>query len=856
MLKTVFPSGSIAERWAPWLRKHRREAVDLAALGASLAIVWRVTGDVPASAAFCAFIVAALIPLRPISGPPAPWKEFLAAIPRQVVTVLATGALVRYLLAHSLTCLWFAAVWPVAAWLIRLDYPRIWSWGRRQSWLLKPARQEIIRCLFLLATVLWLMRGFERLNVHRGADALWYGMNLADMVEQVRSGIFPVYVGQSIYQFDGAVSPLRVAPAFHYIGALLDTLTLRGLSTFELLNLLVTLVALAATFSSYLGLVALMPGRRWLAAGLAALFISCPGVLGISYNADLYMSWTTLPFVPLVWFATIRSFQDRGDRGTLMLLGAALGLCWWGHSPIALWSTFFAGAAQVVRLIAEWRRGINWGSLLVGGLTFTAVAAYPLGSVLFFPAEPHAHVELFQEATPNNIVYFLEQVSPDAFLPLSANGRSLSDFQLGFALWAVLIFLLWTQRSSLKPVSAVPLASAVLLALLLIPIPGVDMRIWGLVPGFVRDVTGNWPMSRLYLPMAAATVFGAAAFVSLGLGEPPRRRHVLAVLVAVGCVWSFSEADKFAEGSKEPIIPSDNAVDLLRPENVQLTRYSYGMFTDRPSTFTHGVADPELENHLITGDMSTRVAANTDSAMAEGRVVASGDFRWGSDNLADHADLNQALSIEPGKSYLLKFDFADPDRIHGVLQVSGPHFFREYGLPAHGGKRAFGAGGEHAKAFPVWTTAGPETLEVRFYPETPKPRGEAGPSVGHAELLSYDPAALPVRVESWMPYRAEVQSPVSAWLETPRMFQPGYSAWVDGKPAAVRKSQDLLVAVEVPAGKSSVTLSYVAPAGLRFLFGLSMFSILGATAFGTTRWILHLLRPQSPAKASEAASSA
>ena len=73
--------------------------------------------------------------------------------------------------------------------------------------------------------------------------------------------------------------------------------------------------------------------------------------MGIAYNSDLYMSWTTAPLVPLVWFATIRSFQDKGRMGTMLLLGSALGLCWWGHSPIALWSTLLAGAAQAARVV-------------------------------------------------------------------------------------------------------------------------------------------------------------------------------------------------------------------------------------------------------------------------------------------------------------------------------------------------------------------------------------------------------------------------------------------------------------------------------------------------------------------------
>lgn len=842
MLKSMPSYGFLPGGWAPWYQKHRREVLNLAALGVSLAVAGRFAGGVPFTAAVCAFVVAALVPLRPPSGQPSQSSEFLAALPRQLASVIVTGALLHYLLSHSLDCLWFGAVWPVAAALIRLDYDRIWKWIGRQHWLLNPRRQELLRVAILAAAALWLMQGFARRSLHGGADALWYAMNLADTVAQVRSGVFPVFVGQSIYQFNGALCPIRIAPAFHYLGVLLDTLTARTLGIFELQNLLLTLLALASILTAYLGLRALLPERKWLAAALAALFLSCPGVLGIAYNDDLFMTWTTLPMVPVAWYATIRSFQDGGSTPTLVLLGSALGFCWWGHSPIALWSTFLAGAAQAVRLGAQWR-GANWLGLIPGGLVFGAISAYPVGSVLFFPAEPRAHVNFFQHASAGMVVYFNHQVSPDAFLPMSATGRALSDFQLGYALWALLFLLLWTQRRHLRPISAVPAAGATLLALLLIPLPGVDLALWSLVPGFVRDVTGNWAMTRLYLPLAAATVFAAAACAATGAFDLPGRRRVLAVLVAVGCVWSFSEAAKFAAGSRQFVHPPDSAVDLLRPENIQLTRYSYSLTPDfprHPSTFTHGVTDPALENHLLTKDLSGQAAANASSALASGRAVAAGTFRWGADGLLNHAELDRTLTIEPGKSYLLNFDFADPGQLHGVLQISGKHFFREYGLPEHGGTRAFGAGGEHATAIPLWTTSGAEELTVSFYPVSPNPPGQQGPPVARFQLVSYDRGALPVQVESWIPYRAEVQSPEPAWLETPRVFQTGYEALVDGKPAEVRKSPDSLVAVEVPRGRSSVELVYVAPKGLKFLFWLSTVSILGAASFGLWRWIIRL----------------
>jgi len=351
------------------------------------------------------------------------------------------------------------------------------------------------------------------------------------------------------------------------------------------------------------------------------------------------------------------------------------------------------------------------------------------------------------------------------------------------------------------------------------------------------------------IQLAAATVFSAAACVSAGMGAG--RRRLLSVVVALGCIWSLSEACRFIAGSWHSIRPADSAVDSLRPENVQLTRYSYSMFPhfpDLPASFTHGVADPGLENRLLARDTLAPIVSDAQAARASARLESEGDFRW--DTVPSHsasAALERPPRLEPGHSYLLEFEFARPDDIHGVLQLLGDHFFREYGLPEHGGPRSFGAGGEHAKDLSLWTTAGPETVTVTFYPAVAGPAGQPEPPVGQARLLSYDRDSLPVRVDSWIPYRARVRSPAPAWLETPRAFQTGYEARVDGKPAAVRETPDALVAVAVPQGPSDVELAYAAPAGLRILFWISVLAAAATAALGLARSILPLRRPPSPA---------
>lgn len=845
MLKSMTPLGNALEKRVVWVRKHRREVLDLAALAVSIFFVWKYVAVIPGYAALCAFVVASLVPLRPLAGNSGPGREFLAALPRRAATVLVTGIFLRYLLASPLDMLWFGAVWPVFGWIFATDWHRLSGWIRGNPWIQNPMRQEFFRSALLGVCALWLMRGFAGLTLRGAADARWYAMNLADMIAQVRAGVFPVWVGQSIYQFDGAISPLRVAPAFHYLGALLDVVTFRSLGIFALLNLLLTLLGVAGMATAYLSLRALLPERKWLAAGLAALFVASPGVIGIPYNGDLYLSWTTLPMVPLIWFATIRSFQDRGKLATLILLGACLGFCWWGHTPIALWSTLIALVAQVVRIGVQWRGGIAWTALFAAAAIFSAIAAYPVGSVILYPAEPGYHADSFQLATAGNIINSIRETFPATILPVSASGRSLGDFQLGYSLWAVLLLCLGSLRGAWRTASAVPLVSAAFLALLLLPIPWIAPALWTAMPPALRNITGNWPMPRLCLLLSAATVFGAAACAVSGPIGTGARRHWISIVVAIGCVWSLSEAGKFAANSQQFAGAPESAVDLLRAENVQLTRYSYGFFPHFPafpSTFTHGVANPELENRLLSADMTQTVVANTDAALAMGSVQAVGDFHWHSFAQSNHAELNEELRIEPGKFYLLKFDFAEPDAVHGVLQFSGPHLFREYGLPEYGGSRSFGAGGSHSNVLPLWTTGQAQDITVSFYPTIPVSEEQPTSPVAHVQFFSYDRESLPVRVDDWIPYKARVRSPVPAWLETPRVFQTGYVAWVNHVSAAVRSSPEALVSVSVPAGDSNVELAYAAPSGLKRLFWLSLSSILAVAALGAVKWILDLRR--------------
>ena len=692
---------------------------------------------------------------------------------------------------------------------------------------------ENLRWLVLGLTACFLMQGFARYTLHGTGDALWYATMLADVTTQTRAGVFPVWIGQSIYQFNGAIFPLRIAPAFHYLGALLDELTLQTLGVFALQNLLITLIGLGTVCAGYFSLGALLPRRRWLAAGLALLFLACPGVLGLAYNTDLFMSWTTLPWIPLAWFATVRSFRDRGGLGSLVLLGGALGACWWGHSPIALWMTLSTGVVQLVRVVGQRFRGRDLHRLAAGAAAFAAVAAYPIGSVLLYPPEAGVRVASLTAASPGAIVHFLHEVYPAILLPLSPTGRSLGDFQLGYALYGLLLFGLWNLRRSRELEVRVLFGLAVFFVVLLSPLPGLDLALWRIIPGFIRNTTGNWAMNRLYVMLAGTIVFGVAAAAGAGPPTKTLRHHAVVGLVLLGCLWSLIEAAKFARGSRQLMHPSASAVDMLRPENVLVTRFAYFVYPRFPDTFSHGVMDPMMEARLLTCDTLDPITSNAAAALAAGREVAAGSFVHGKRPGINWLELTTPLALVPGRRYLLECDIQKPAEARGVLQLSGRTFFREYLLPASGGPRAFGAGGDHATWLSLWTTAPQaEKVTVLFIPDGVAEKLDELAPFAHLRLLEYNPAALPVQVEGWIPYQAAVRSPGPAWVETPRMYQPYYAASVNGARAEIRKSPDGLLCVRVPSGSSHVVVAYHAPWGLAALFWFSLTSMAGLGLVG------------------------
>lgn len=652
-------------------------------------------------------------------------------------------------------------------------------------------------------------------------DAYWYASMVADFSSQWRAGVFPVFVGQSDFAFNGAVSPLRFAPYLQHLAGIFDLVTGHTLTFFGLLNLCLFSSLLAACFTAYGALVAIDARPRWLALLLTLLYVSSPGVLALAYTGDLFMSLCTLPYIPLVLLGLHRTLL-KSDIPGMVLLSGALAAVWQCHPPIAFWLTCFVALGQVLNLRASARGAALWRMWLGGAILFALLNAYLFTSVATLKLPGIA-------ANRDQIVAILINAFPAVFGPVSKSANEIYDYQLGWGLWIALLggtvgAIIWRRAFSFALLLAVVGA-----LLLLLPLPHVNRWLWHVLPQAVCDLTFLWPMQRLYVLLAALATF--LGYVTCADFIAARRwlRWPLGLTLATGLLWSAFEAGAFLQRGQACTTTEESAGLSHLPQNRILTRYAYNPFPAVPAYFSHGYVDPVWENRLLRLNTYQELTSNYRVAIGPNAVVLStGEItaiRGGPQSSLYL--LIGALSPDPGRSYALEFEFAEPE-LSGLLIVAGATVARNYYLPDSGAgmpfahfPASFGSRPSDKHAFSLLSSAlQTEPLLVHFATTTLLDRNTI--PFGRYSLKEYDPSRLPIVVESWMPYRARVTAPARAWLETPRLFISGYRATINDQSAPVARSPDGLVMVQVDAGESRVILSYPGPLSLRGAYYLSL----------------------------------
>jgi hypothetical protein len=669
---------------------------------------------------------------------------------------------------------------------------------------------------------------------------------LADFVTQLRAGVFPVWVGQSVYAFNGAVSPLRFAPWFQHAGGLLDLLTARALGFGALSNAVLAVNGLASGFVAYFCLRDILPRRPGLACLLALLYVSSPGVLAPLLAGSQYMTFMATPFIPVV-LDGLHRLWTRDDLSGPLRLAVGLAGTWLSHAPIALWCSLLAGVVGAIVLIRRRRWSDNVRRLVPAGALFAVLASLPFLSTFAIdnlnssPANGGVAVEMVRAYFPAN------------FSPINPGGDLLAAYQVGYA--ALAAFALAIVLLPRRPPSGTWLFIGAALAIvpLVLPVPLLNHLFWTRVPSWFVTVNNVWPMQRLFGIWAGLLLFTFAVVASdVRLsGNKWVSSLCLALLGAFG-LWSWHEAVKLQGVVRASYRPPAALAASLDPRNVVLSRYAYATFAYVPAYLSHGYMDPLLENRILSHDTLALMTANADRAAppvrpdagsaAVPRLRQAGLFTARQDPGGKYYVLSPTLNFEPGRRLALRLEFLEVTE-PGVLQLLGQGLFREYllpdsglGLDHHGLPRAFGALETSSKILSLQPAPAPgEPMTIRFFPDGYSMRKSY--AFGRFWLYQFTPQNLAVMVKSWIPYRAEVEVAVPAYLETPRMWLGGYRATVNGRAAATRRSPDNLVAVELQPGRNDVMLTYRAPWWLRLSFWSCALGWLGVTAVGLRRMV-------------------
>lgn len=705
--------------------------------------------------------------------------------------------------------------------------------GTSRNWL---RAAEGARIILLVGAALWMTQAYFAPRMIGTPDALWYHNNLADAVTQFRAGVFPVYVGQSDYAFNGSIYPFRAAPYFQYLAGLLDLITGRSLGFFALQHLTVVVSLVAGAAAAYGALVWIAPRCRWTATALAVLYVTCPGVAGLFYAQDLYMSGMAIPWVPLAFAALVKSFDDNRLMPRLVL-AASLAALWWAHSPIAFWATCFSALGQIVRMVSRTREHQDVIRSVLVAAAFCLLAAYPILSVFLLRTRGESIVPYVMDR--ELLLKWVSGSFPSSLEPIDLNAPDLSHIQLGYSLWIVLLFsgAAWIIRPGMKTV-AVLLAAVFISLVLVFPVPFLTRPLWLSFPETVVGMTLYWPMQRFYILVAAAAIVCAQRVLAECSFQGMAARAAMTGVLVLCVLWSAAEASKLIFKAS---LQADTVEDSRRwamTENVAVQRHTYGLFTGRPAYYSHGVVDPRMEAHLLDAASGEIIASDYDLAR---NSTERKEFQGRIDANPGILDLEPQLTLRPGIRYLLTFDFAH-EKTEGLLQMIGERFYREYRLPQSGESKSFGSGPGNESSITVWTsTPGAESVRLRFIPTGPGSRPMDWIPFAKFSLQPIDAKLLPIDVESLIPYTAMVRSPRDAVLESPRMFVPGYAAEVNGAPVMVSKSHEGLVEFPVPQGESRVILRFVGPLALRASFWLSA----GAWILALGYWLASVRRKEA-----------
>jgi hypothetical protein len=559
---------------------------------------------------------------------------------------------------------------------------------------------------------------------------------------------------------------------------------------------------------------------------LGAYYFSSVAVLGSSKAGTSLQTQVGLLGLSLAIASAFRLLVG-GTRHWRWLMLGALGALWFTNGLYFNWA---AGLLVWSEFARAWERYRGGGAIsrrrpeiAMLGMAVAAVLAVHLPFHV-----PPASLGIGQAAVSS-----LKLLYPALLLPISPTAIVLSDLQLGYMLWAVGIagffFAIWRGSFEAR-IFALAMAGMVPF---LVPVPGLtDSLMWS-VPDWLYGITSVSIWLRLYPAFAALIIF--TGFLALANDRWRLRRGWLGavgfvVVVTAGLTWDSYELGGLQDLADNSVADDEKTAVIYRTDSAPLY-YGYDDLP-RPAYILNGVMDYHLESRLLSADGLRLLPEPLLAAPHGEEITLSAVPLPVAPNLLQ---LAPKIRLAPGEREIWKFEFFHKT-YDGWFIGQGPGgYSRYYSLPDGGGdEKSFGVEAGRPKTLAFWNSLPePQEINLTFLMDAAKP--DFGDRFAKVKVQHYRPEDLQIQTLGLMPYRARVNVAVPSFLETPRVYIPGYQAKVDGRRVRVDVSPDHLAMIRVEPGVREVELSYHPTAEMKLAGLLSAGGWLGVIGCGIRR---------------------
>jgi hypothetical protein len=536
--------------------------------------------------------------------------------------------------------------------------------------------------------------------------------------------------------------------------------------------------------------------RRAVAAGILFLllgfyyFVSMAELKGVTQEPSLPVA-LQLTGVALALAGLVRGVFWR-QRVAWMWLAVGLVLLL-RTQPAWLWVV--AGAALFGGIVAVLARRWHWfdpreqaWALLTGGLIAAAgLIQWRWGGN--FPTANQGSLEQlrrYADSVPGFISPIMDRAHP---------------YQPGFGVLVLLLAVTWSALADGALRARLFVIPLWLLVLSCRPVPGLSEFWVAHFPLAFVEVT-NFPLDyRLFPALVGLTCGAGFMWVADWADRRPTAYRVVCGFFLLLALQGACQAWTYVKSGWSITDHQAQAEGQSRSESAVLSRYAYD-HRRIPDYFSNGNTDARLESRLfdetwhrlLVGPDAT--ARQMETAGSDQQLIAAVPDPLAPTWLA----LSPHLTLAPGEHLLLRFEFrARP--YAGYLFVRSENMYREYYLPDSGWPRAFGTGPEESKVISLWNS-GPtiEHVTLTFNRSEVPTKATDLSDFGQLTVSHFRPELAAIRTLSLIPYRVALTASENGWLETPRVFLPGYVATMDGRPIPVTASPQSLVSVPVTKG--------------------------------------------------------